>query len=83
MVFSSSSAVYGTAEHMPVDEAAPIRPESPYGESKAIVERFLTWYDHCRDLRSVSLRYFNAAGAWADGSIGEDWTLTLNLYRSS
>jgi UDP-glucose-4-epimerase GalE len=79
VVFSSSSAVYGTPEQVPVDEAARIRPESPYGESKAIVERFLSWYDQCRDLRSVSLRYFNAAGAWPDGSIGEDWTLTLNL----
>jgi UDP-glucose-4-epimerase GalE len=79
VVFSSTSAVYGTADHVPVDESAAIRPENPYGESKAIVERFLKWYDECRDLRSVSLRYFNAAGAWPDGSIGEDWTMALNL----
>lgn len=79
VVFSSSSAVYGTPERVPVDESAPIRPESPYGESKAIVERMLSWYDKCHGLRSVSLRYFNASGAWPDGSIGEDWGFTLNL----
>jgi UDP-glucose-4-epimerase GalE len=79
VVFSSSCAVYGTPERVPVGESAPIHAESPYGESKAIVERVLSWYDACRDLRSVSLRYFNAAGAWPDGSIGEDWTFTLNL----
>jgi UDP-glucose 4-epimerase len=71
--------VYGTSERIPVDETAPIQPESPYGESKAIVETFLKWYDQCHGLRAVSLRYFNAAGAWPDGSIGEDWTLALNL----
>jgi UDP-glucose-4-epimerase GalE len=79
LIFSSTCAVYGTPERVPVDETAPIRPESPYGESKAIVERMLTWYDRCHGLRSVSLRYFNAAGAWPDGSIGEDWGLTINL----
>jgi UDP-glucose-4-epimerase GalE len=79
IVFSSTSAVYGTAEHIPVDESAPIQPESPYGESKALVERMLSWYDSCHGLRSVSLRYFNAAGAWPDGSIGEDWGVALNL----
>jgi UDP-glucose-4-epimerase GalE len=79
VVFSSSSAVYGTPERVPVGESAPLQPESPYGESKAIVERILSWYDTCHGLRSVSLRYFNAAGAWPDGSIGEDWTFTLNL----
>jgi UDP-glucose-4-epimerase GalE len=79
MIFSSSCAVYGTPEVLPVSEGSPIRPESPYGESKAIVERMMSWYDRCLGLRSVSLRYFNAAGAWLDGSIGEDWTVTLNL----
>jgi UDP-glucose-4-epimerase GalE len=79
IVFSSTCAVYGTAERVPVGEDAPIRPESPYGESKAMTERVLGWYDRCLGLRSVSLRYFNAAGAWPDGSIGEDWTTTINL----
>lgn len=79
IVFSSTCAVYGTPDRVPVGEDAPIKPESPYGESKAMTERVLGWYDRCLGLRSVSLRYFNAAGAWPDGSIGEDWTLTINL----
>jgi UDP-glucose-4-epimerase GalE len=78
-VFSSSAAVYGTPEDVPVGEDAAIRPENPYGETKATIERFLSWYDTCHGVRSVSLRYFNAAGAWPDGSIGEDWTVTANL----
>jgi UDP-glucose 4-epimerase len=79
IIFSSSCAVYGTPDALPVSEGNTIRPESPYGESKAIVEQMMSWYDRCLGLRSVSLRYFNAAGAWPDGSIGEDWTVTLNL----
>jgi len=79
LIFSSSCAVYGTPDALPVSEDTAIRPESPYGESKAIIERIMSWYDRCLGLRSVSLRYFNAAGAWPDGSIGEDWTVTLNL----
>ena len=78
-VFSSTCAVYGTARETPVGEGAPVQPESPYGESKAMTERVLSWFDTCAGLRSVSLRYFNAAGAWPDGSIGEDWTITINL----
>jgi UDP-glucose 4-epimerase len=79
VVFSSTCAVYGTPDHVPVGEDAAVRPESPYGESKAMTEKVLSWYGRCLDLRSVSLRYFNAAGAWPDGSIGEDWTVTINL----
>lgn len=78
-VFSSTCAVYGTPEKVPVAEDAPIRPESPYGESKAMTEKVLSWYDRCLGMRSVSVRYFNAAGAWPDGSIGEDWSVTVNL----
>jgi UDP-glucose-4-epimerase GalE len=78
-VFSSSCAVYGTPSVLPVDEEHPLGPESPYAESKLIVERMLDWYDRCRDLRSVSLRYFNAAGATPTGDFGEDWRVTLNL----
>lgn len=79
IVFSSSAAVYGTPETIPVREDAPLHPESPYGESKRMVEQMLGWYDKCHGLRSVSLRYFNVAGASLDASIGEDWTYTLNL----
>jgi UDP-glucose-4-epimerase GalE len=79
VVFSSSCSVYGNPAVVPVREDAPIAPESVYAESKAMVERILHWYGVTRGLRSVSLRYFNAAGASADARIGEDWTETLNL----
>ncbi len=71
IVFSSTSAVYGEPDYLPVDEEHPTRPESPYGESKLVVERLLQWQDKARRLKSVSLRYFNVAGAWPDGSIGD------------
>jgi len=78
-VFSSSCSVYGTPAHVPVDESQPIAPESVYAETKAMVERVLHWYGEVAGLRSVSLRYFNAAGASFDSRIGEDWTYALNL----
>jgi len=79
VVFSSSSSVYGTPVVVPVTETAPIHPESVYAETKAMIERVLAWYDTTHGLKSVSLRYFNAAGASPDGRIGEDWRQTLNL----
>jgi UDP-glucose-4-epimerase GalE len=78
-VFSSSCSVYGTPVVVPVDERQPIAPESVYAETKAMAERILHWYDEVHGLRSVSLRYFNAAGASFDGRIGEDWRHALNL----
>ena len=78
-VFSSSCSVYGTPEVVPVTESAAIRPESVYAETKATVERMLRWYEATSGVRSVSLRYFNAAGASADGRIGEDWNHSINL----
>jgi UDP-glucose-4-epimerase GalE len=78
IVFSSSAAVYGNPDHVPVNEDAPLKPESVYAETKVHVERFLS---SCNTigLRSVSLRYFNAAGASADSSIGENWDMSQNL----
>ena len=78
-VFSSSCSVYGTPKVVPVTEEAAIDPESVYAETKATVERILRWYGVTAGLRSVSLRYFNAAGASTDGRIGEDWTYSINL----
>ena len=78
-VFSSTAAVYGTPDYTPVDEAHPTRPESPYGESKLLVERMLGWLDSSGDVRSVSLRYYNAAGASLDGQMGEASAKTENL----
>ena len=79
LVFSSTAAVYGNPKVLPVVEAAELRPESPYGESKLMVEKMLPWYDRAYGLRSVALRYFNAAGAILDGSIGEDPRYVQNL----
>lgn len=78
-VFSSSCSVYGTPATLPVTEQSAIVPESPYAESKVLVERMLPWFDLSHGIRSVSLRYFNAAGASADGDIGEDWNRSQNL----
>ncbi len=78
-VFSSTAAVYGTPSTLPVPEDAELRPENPYGESKLIVERMLKWFDACHGLRSVALRYFNAAGAAPDGDNGEDPRHVANL----
>ncbi len=79
IVFSSSCSVNGTPAKLPVDETSPIAPESVYAETKAMVERILTWYGVTHDVRAVSLRYFNAAGASADAVIGEDWIRAQNL----
>jgi len=78
MVFSSSAAVYGNPESVPVTEESALKPESVYAETKSVVERFLSSCDAI-GMRSVSLRYFNAAGASADASIGEDWSMSQNL----
>jgi len=72
LVFSSSAAVYGDPEEIPISEQSPVRPKSPYGESKAFLERALAWYDRAYGLKSVSLRYFNAAGADPGCSMGEE-----------
>jgi UDP-glucose-4-epimerase GalE len=79
LVLSSTCAVYGTPEELPVRESSPVRPENPYGESKLMVERMAPWFELAHGLRTVVLRYFNAAGAALDGSNGEDWQGAENL----
>src|SRR5690348_7781115 len=79
-IFSSSCAIFGTPQNVPVSETNnSFNPESPYGESKFMAERVLKWYDVAFGLKSINLRYFNAAGASLDGKLGEDWSVTLNL----
>ncbi len=63
LVFSSTAAVYGIPDATPIPEDAPLRPINPYGESKRTFEGALDWYGQAYGLRSVSLRYFNVAGA--------------------
>lgn len=79
IVFSSSCSVYGTPGTVPVSEDETIKPESVYAQTKSMVEQILHWYGTTSGLRSVSLRYFNAAGASFDGRIGEDWSHSINL----
>jgi len=69
IVFSSSAAVYGEPEYLPVDEKHPTRPENYYGFTKLEIERFLDWYDKLKGIRYACLRYFNAAGYDIDGGI--------------
>ncbi|MCX8007872.1 MAG: UDP-glucose 4-epimerase GalE [Coriobacteriia bacterium] len=71
IVFSSTAAVYGEPELTPIDEDAPLRPVNPYGESKKAFEAALGEASQEWGLRAVVLRYFNVAGAWPDGSLGE------------
>lgn len=78
LVFSSSAGVYGTPTTVPISEDAALHPESVYAETKAVVEKFLASCGAI-GLRSVSLRYFNAAGASSDATIGEDWSMSQNL----
>ncbi len=69
-VFSSSAATYGDPASVPISEDAPTVPTNPYGESKLQFERILVWYSRVKGIRSISLRYFNAAGATEER--GED-----------
>ena len=71
LIFSSTCATYGTPDQLPISELTPQRPINPYGQSKLFVEQMLSDYYSAYGLSSISLRYFNAAGADSDGEIGE------------
>ncbi|PYK10937.1 MAG: UDP-glucose 4-epimerase GalE [Verrucomicrobia bacterium] len=70
IVFSSTCAIFGLPDQLPIDEMTPSHPINPYGESKLAFEKILQWYDRIHGLKFVSLRYFNAAGATEN--FGED-----------
>jgi UDP-glucose 4-epimerase len=70
LVFSSTAAVYGEPEVVPIPETARLKPTNPYGESKLLVEYMLEWFHRIHGLRSASLRYFNVAGAPEVGGHG-------------
>lgn len=70
-IFSSTAAVYGEPESIPVSESAPLKPVNPYGASKAMVEQVLNDYDRAYNMKFVALRYFNVAGAMDDLSRGQ------------
>jgi UDP-glucose 4-epimerase len=70
-IFSSSAAVYGIPHQIPIPESHPLEPINPYGQTKLIIEKIIKDYDQAYGLKSISLRYFNAAGADPDGQLGE------------
>ncbi len=78
-IFSSTAAVYGIPEEIPVKETAPLNPINPYGESKATVEKILRDFSNAYGLRYVSLRYFNVAGADPEGEIGQSYPEATHL----
>ena len=77
LVFSSTCAIFGPPDRLPIDETLPKRPINPYGESKLAFEKILKWYDQIHGLRFVALRYFNAAGA--SEKFGEDHRIETHL----
>ncbi len=79
IIFSSTAATYGEPKRVPILETDPTEPTNPYGESKRIMEKMMNWVSRRYDIRYVSLRYFNVAGAWHDGSIGEDHKCETHL----
>lgn len=72
IIFSSTAAVYGEPENIPILESDRVYPTNPYGETKLSVERMLKWADNAYGIKYVALRYFNASGADIEGNIGED-----------
>ncbi|MCA1558963.1 MAG: UDP-glucose 4-epimerase GalE [Acidobacteria bacterium] len=72
LVLSSTAAVFGNPEETPITEQHPTKPINAYGETKLAIERALPHYDRAYGLRSIAMRYFNAAGADPDGELGED-----------
>ncbi|CAM3926970.1 UDP-glucose 4-epimerase GalE [Alkalicoccus chagannorensis] len=72
LVFSSTAAVYGEPEHVPITEEMATAPGNPYGETKLAIEKMMHWTAEAHDLRYVVLRYFNVAGAHQTKDIGED-----------
>jgi len=79
LIFSSTAAIFGQPQSSVIDEDHPARPINPYGASKQMVERLLADAAHAYGLRSVALRYFNAAGASADARIGESHACETHL----
>jgi UDP-glucose 4-epimerase len=71
LVFSSTCAVYGESQYLPVDEKHPTNPVNPYGESKLISEKIIKWESELKGLKYVVMRYFNVSGASSDGLIGD------------
>lgn len=83
IVFSSTCAVYGESEYLPIDENHPMHPTNPYGESKRIVESMLAWYHKAFGFNYVALRYFNVCGASEDAEIGDAKQPSVHLMQNA
>ena len=79
IVFSSTAATYGEPKNIPIMESDETNPTNTYGETKLAMEKMMKWFDNAYKTKYVSLRYFNAAGAYFDGSIGEDHKTETHL----
>lgn len=79
IVFSSTAATYGLPEMIPIPETSTTKPINPYGASKLMIEESFYWFEQAYGLKWIALRYFNAAGASLDGSIGEDHATETHL----
>jgi UDP-glucose 4-epimerase len=83
IIFSSTCAVYGESQYLPMDEAHPTVPANPYGESKLMAERLINWYGQIYGFRYVVLRYFNVCGSASDGLIGDSKKPSLLLVQNA
>jgi UDP-glucose 4-epimerase len=83
IIFSSSAAVYGEPQGVPITESHPLSPINPYGETKRMIECLLRFASEANAISSVSLRYFNAAGCDPDGELGEDHQPEEHLIPSA
>ncbi|WP_396624076.1 UDP-glucose 4-epimerase GalE [Luteitalea sp.] len=79
LIFSSTCATYGEPQRVPIDESHPQQPINSYGETKLAVERALPHFETAYGLKSIALRYFNAAGADPDGLLGEDHSPEIHI----
>lgn len=83
VVFSSTCAVYGEAQTVPIDESHSTNPTNPYGESKRMIEKIIEWYGTSLGLKYVILRYFNVAGATIDGALGDSKKPSVHLIQNA
>lgn len=83
LIFSSTAAVYGDAQYVPIDENHPLKPINVYGESKLMAENIIKWLGKLKSLKYVSLRYFNVCGASDDGLIGDSKKPSMHLMQNA
>lgn len=83
IIFSSTCAVYGEGQYMPMDEKHPVNPTTPYGVSKRMIEEVMEWYGKLKNFHFVILRYFNVTGATEDGLIGDSKNPSPHLIQNA